>query len=86
VSIKLLVRNACDGSEKKSGTARLWYGDGAADSRFGAPVAKLGRTYFLGKNFALLTTPGPDRKMIDVAAGTRCGTYKAFGTWSARVQ
>ncbi|MET0852862.1 MAG: hypothetical protein ABW020_17120 [Candidatus Rokuibacteriota bacterium] len=37
------MRNACTGSGKNSGTARLWYDDSAADSQFvttiGTPAA-----------------------------------------------
>ena len=48
LSIKLLVRNACSGSGKNSGTARLWFNDAAADSRFDATIdAQNGDNYLL---------------------------------------
>jgi hypothetical protein len=82
LSVKLFVRNACTGSGKNSGTARLWFNDAAADSRveatIGSPV-----TYYLRDGFALATTPGPGPKQkIDVAAGAKCSPFKSFGTWS----
>jgi hypothetical protein len=39
VSIKLFARNSCLGSPQNSGTARLWYNDTAANSRFDEPGA-----------------------------------------------
>ena len=82
LSIKLLVRNACTGSGKNSGTARLWFNDSAANSGFDATIGSP-HTYFLGDGFALATTPGPGpKKTIDVAAGAKCSAFKSFGTWS----
>jgi hypothetical protein len=82
VSIKLYVRNACSGSGKNSGRARLWYNDSVANSRFDATIGNP-RTYFLRNAFVLATTPGPGlKKTIDVAAGAKCSAYKSFGTWS----
>jgi hypothetical protein len=80
LSIKLLVRNACTGSGKNSGTARLWYNDNAANSRFDATIGNPA-TYYLGS--ALVTAPGAGPKnTIDVAAGAKCSSYKEFDTWS----
>jgi hypothetical protein len=82
VSITLYARNACSGSGKNSGRARLWYNDSAANSRFAATIGDP-RTYFLRDAFALATTPGPGpKRTIDVAAGARCSPYKTFGIWS----
>ena len=82
LSTKLLVRNACAGSGKNSGTARLWFNDSAANSRFDATIGS-SHTYFLGDGFALASTPGPGpKKTIDVAAGAKCRAFKPFGTWS----
>jgi len=82
VSIKLYVRNACTGSSKNSGAARLWFNDSAANSRFDATIGSPA-TYFLRDAFALATTPGlGPKKTIDVAAGAKCSLYKTFGTWS----
>jgi hypothetical protein len=82
VSIKLYARNACSGSGKNSGRARLWYNDSAANSRFDATIGSP-KTYFLRDAFVLANTPGPGpKKTIDVAAGAKCSPYKTFGTWS----
>lgn len=85
ISLKVLVRNACTGSGKNSGTARLWYNDAQANSRvqatFGSPT-----TYFLRDGFVLLTTPGSGpKKTIDVSAGSKCSPFKVFGTWTATI-
>jgi hypothetical protein len=86
VSIKLYVRNACTGSGKNSGRARLWFNDSAANSRFNATIGDP-RTYFLRDAFVLATSPGPGpKRTIDVAAGAKCSPYKTFGTWSTTVQ
>jgi WD40 repeat protein len=83
LSIKVYVRNACSGSGKNSGTARLWYNDNQANSRFGATVDGNNNTYYLLDNFVLGSNPGPGpKKTIDVAAGAKCSPFKLFGTWS----
>lgn len=83
ISVRLLVRNACAGSGKNSGRARLWYGDANADSRFDViSAAGIKTPYYLG--FGVLETSagsGP-RRSIDVAAGAKCSDFKEFGTWS----
>ena len=38
LSVKVSARNACVGSGKNSGTARLWFNDSAANSQFGATI------------------------------------------------
>jgi hypothetical protein len=82
VSIRLYVRNACTGSGKNSGGARLWFNDSAANSRFDVTIGSPA-TYFLRDGFSLATAPGPGpKKTVDVAAGAKCGPYKTFGTWS----
>ena len=76
------MRNACTGSGKNSGTARLWFNDSAANSRFDATLGSP-HTYFLADGFALASAPGPGpKKTIDVAAGAKCSAFKSFGTWS----
>ena len=83
LNIKLYVRNACVGPTHNSGTARLWYADSAADSRFGATIGATSADYYLLNNFALGTTPGSGpKKSIDVAAGAPCSPFKPFGTWT----
>jgi hypothetical protein len=82
LNIQLFVRNACTGSGKNSGGARLWFNDSAANSHFDATIGSPA-TYFLWDGFALATTPGPGpKKPVDVAAGAQCSPFKPFGTWS----
>jgi len=86
VSITLYVRNACTGSGKNSGRARLWFNDSAANSRFDATIGGNPRTYFLRDAFVLATSPGTGpKKTIDVAAGAKCSPYKTFGTWTTTI-
>jgi hypothetical protein len=83
LTIKLYVRNACTGPTHNSGTARLWYADADANTRFGATIGSTANTYYLLDHFALATTPGPGpSKTMDIAAGAPCSTYKLFGTWT----
>ena len=83
LSIKLLVRNACSGSGKNSGTARLWFNDSQADSRFDATVDDSNSNLYLLDGSALGTSAGPGpKKSIDVAAGAKCSAWKPFGTWT----
>ena len=83
LSIKLYVRNACAGSGKNSGTARLWYNDVVANSRFAATIGGVKRNYYLLNGFTLANAAGPGpKKTIDVAAGAKCSAFKPFGTWS----
>ncbi|OGH16502.1 MAG: hypothetical protein A3C30_04920 [Candidatus Levybacteria bacterium RIFCSPHIGHO2_02_FULL_40_18] len=83
LSIKLYVRNACQGPTHNSGTARLWYDDAAANSRFDATIEGSNSNYYLRNNFVLSTAVGigPKQK-IDVQAGSKCSPFKTFGTWS----
>jgi YVTN family beta-propeller protein len=84
LGFKLYVRNACTGSGHNSGTARLWFNDGAANSRFDATIGGSTSDYYLRDGFLLATTPGPGpKKTIDVAAGAKCSPFKPFGTWTA---
>ncbi len=83
LSIKVYVRNACSGSGKNSGFARLWYNDSQANSQFGVTINSTAKTYYLLDNFALGTNPGSGpKKTLDVAAGAKCSAFKLFGTWS----
>ena len=79
------MRNACTGSGKNSGAARLWFNDSAANSRFDATIGSPA-IYYLRDGFSLATTPGPGpKKTIDVAAGAKCSPFKPFGTWSTTI-
>jgi uncharacterized protein YaiE (UPF0345 family) len=85
LSIKLYVRNACTGSGKNSGTARLWYNDAAANSQFGATIGTVS-DFYLRDGFVLANGPGAGpKKTIDVAAGAKCSAFKPFGTWSISI-
>jgi hypothetical protein len=90
LSIQVLVRNACSGSGRSSGKARLWYNGRAIDSgpakdagsRFDATIGESSRDYFLRKGFLLRTTAASSRTSIETQVGTRCGPFRPFGTWS----
>jgi hypothetical protein len=86
LKIRLYVRNACVGPTHNSGTARLWYNDSAADSRFGATVGGSSVDYHLlsGQLLGSAAGPGP-KKTVDVAAGAPCSAFKTFGTWTVTV-
>jgi hypothetical protein len=90
LKIDLLVRNACSGSGKNSGTARLWY-DGppldsgagrGAGSRFGATIGGASSDYFLRGGFSLSTTAGASPLSVDARVGAKCGAFVPFGSWS----
>lgn len=83
LSIKLYVRNACIGSRHSSGTARLWYNDSSANSKFGATIGANINPYYLVTSAALSTSVGSGpKRTVDVAAGARCSPFKLFGTWT----
>jgi hypothetical protein len=83
LNTKLYVRNACQGPTHNSGTARLWYDDVAANSRFDATIGENSNDYYLRNNFLLSTQVGTGPKQkIDIQAGSPCSPFKIFGTWS----
>ena len=83
LSIKIYARNACSGSGKNSGTARLWYNDSQANSRFNATIAANTSNYFLLNNSKLGISSGTGPKLTsDLSAGTKCSPFKSFGTWT----
>ena len=91
LKVSVLVRNACTGSSRSSGTARLWYDGKEVDtgfkhdtaSRFGATIAGVTSEYFLRSGFVLSTTAGTSHISIDAAVGAQCGPFVPFGTaWS----
>ncbi len=90
LSVEVSVRNACTGSGKNSGTARLWFNGDPADSgnkadagsRFDATVGGASQDYFLRTGSALATTAGTSRTFIDAVVGVKCGPFTPFGTWS----
>jgi len=83
IGIRLLARNACAGSGKNSGRARLWYNDTSADSGFDAMVFGQHLDFFL-RDYALLgNSPGDGpKRTADVLAGAKCSPYESFGVWS----
>lgn len=87
IDFVLSVRNACVGSGKNSGRARLWFNDPAANSRLTVDAS---RTYYLrmsGTSLGLETNVGAGpKKTIDIQAGAKCSAYVPFGTWSRTVQ
>jgi hypothetical protein len=89
----LSARNACSGSGKNSGSARLWYGGRPIDSgstrdagsRFDATIGGINSDYFLRSGFALNTVNGTSKLSIDKAVGAKCGPFVSFGTWTVKV-
>jgi hypothetical protein len=91
LAIEVLVRNACAGSGKSSGMARLWYNGQPMDSgpardagsRFDAVIGGTDTDYFLRENSALSSTAGDSKLSVDRAAGGKCAAFSSFGSWSA---
>jgi len=85
VSIRFSVRIAVGVSGHRSGTARLWFDDAAATSRFNATIAGAASDYFLRDAFVLEPAAGPGpKKTIDVFVDRAVGgnPFKPFGTWN----
>ena len=87
LSLKLSVRITCSGKTHNSGTARLWFNDGQANSRFDATIGGTTSNYYLLNGSALGTTAGPGpKKTIDVFVDNKVACpgrpFKPFGTWS----
>jgi hypothetical protein len=86
--IRLSVRIATKVTGHRSGTARLWYNDSAADSRFDAKINGVDRNYYLVNGFQLSTAPGPGpKKTADVFVDklVNGNAWKPFGTWCTTV-
>ena len=86
LSIRLSVRVAAN-SGHVSGTARLWYNDGQANSRFTATINGVPTTYYLrnvSNNLVLATGTGPTKFTIDVLVNRNQNgnPFKPFGTWN----
>jgi hypothetical protein len=85
LSIRLSVRIAVGVSGHRSGTARLWFNDAQANSRFDATIGGATSDYFLLNGFTLGAAAGPGpKKTIDVFVDRAVGgnPFKPFGTWS----
>jgi hypothetical protein len=83
LSIRFSVRIAAT-SGHSSGTARLWFNDAAANSRFRAIIGDVSNDYFLRSGSVLGTTAGTGPKAtIDVTVNRNVGgnPFKPFGTW-----
>jgi hypothetical protein len=101
ISFKLFVRNSCVGSNKNSGSARLWYNDDAANSRVdepGAPTLYLVRGDDDGEDdrehdedggdLSKNAGNGPKKKKnvhVNAPVPSCDGPYKSFGKWSGLV-
>ena len=89
LSLKLSARITCTGSTHASGTARLWFNDPQAASRFDATIDDVTRDHALQNGFALGPAPGPGPritidKFLDnkVACSKEGGRpFTSFGTW-----
>jgi len=84
LSVRISVRIAAT-SGHRAGTARLWFNDAAANSRFGATIGGVTQSYYLTSGFPLSLGPGPGPKnTIDVLVDRAIGgnPFKPFGTWS----
>jgi len=87
LGVRLSVRVAATGH--RSGTARLWYNDAVANSRFGVVVNGITRTFYLTSGFGLSLTAGSGPKAnIDVVVDRAVdgNPFKPFGTWSIVIQ
>ena len=85
LSIRLSARIGSNGIGHRSGTARLWYNDGQANSRFGITLNGTSYVLYLRSGSVLGTTAGPGPKLTsDVFVDRLVGgnPFKPFGTWS----
>jgi len=81
LNVVLYTRNACTGSGKNSGRARLWYNDSAANSQISVNLDP--SAFYLLNGFTLGAVVGQGPRMtIDVQAGAQCSAYKPFRSWS----
>ncbi len=84
LSIKLSVRIAVGVPGHSRGTARLWFNDAAASSRFGATIGGTTNDYFLLNGTLGTSAGGGPKKSIDVLVDKAVGgnPFKPFGTWT----
>ena len=83
MSFRLSARIAASSSHN-SGTARLWYNDGAANSRFTATIGGATGDYYLRSGSVLATSAGSGPKSTADVTVSRSGgnPFKPFGTWT----
>jgi hypothetical protein len=85
LGLRVSVRIAATGH--RSGTARLWFNDAAANSRVGATIAGIASQFYLTGTPTLTLsqgTPGAGpRRSVDVTVDRAVGgnPFKPFGTW-----
>ena len=85
LSLKLSVRIAVGVPGHRSGTARLWFNDAAANTRISPTIECVASDNFLLNGFLLGATAGPGpKKTIDVFVNRAVGgnPFKPFGTWT----
>ncbi len=83
LSIRLSARIGVTGH--RSGTARLWYNDGQANSRFDITVGGADTVLYLQSGSVLGTSPGPGPKLTSDVFADRAkngNPFIPFGTWS----
>ena len=86
LSLTLSVRIGATGH--RSGTARLWYNDTAANSRLDVTYSGVATSHYLRDGFLLEPTAAPvtstSKKTIDVFVDRLVGgnAFKSFGTWT----
>jgi hypothetical protein len=84
LGVRISVRIA-DSSGHRSGTARLWFGDAAANSRIDTLTNGAAKAFYLANGFTLGAAPGAGPKStVDVTVDRAVGgnAFKAFGTWT----
>ncbi len=89
LGLRLSVRIAVGVSGHRSGTARLWFNDAAANSRFNATIGGVTSNYYLVRATAstldLASSPGlGPKKTVDVFVDRAVGgnPFKPLGTWT----
>jgi hypothetical protein len=84
LGVRISVRIA-DSSTHRSGTARLWFGDAAANSRIDTMTNGTAKAFYLANGFTLAAAPGAGPKAtVDVLVDRLANgnAFKAFGTWT----
>jgi len=86
LTLQLSVRIAANVSGHRSGTARLWFNDAAADSLLAAIVNGSNAPFHILSGFALGPVPGGARTSLDVLVDKAVGgnPFKPFGQWSVK--
>lgn len=85
LSLKLSVRIAANVAGHRSGTARLWFNDSAANSQFNTTITGSTTANFLLDGFGLGSVAGSGpKKTIDVFVDRAVGgnPFKPFGLWT----